>query len=60
MSESPEAPAKPPGRLLTWAIVGVALVGVAGAVYIIAQSSTKTPPPEINGQPFCVQTEPPM
>ena len=44
MHESPEAPAKPMGRLLTWAIVGVALVGVAGAVYIIAQSSTKTAP----------------
>ena len=44
MSESPEAPAKPKGRLLTWAIVGVALVGVAGAVYIIGQSSTKTAP----------------
>ena len=44
MSESPEAPAKPMGRLLTWAIVGVALVGVAGAVYIIVQSSTKTAP----------------
>jgi thiol-disulfide isomerase/thioredoxin len=44
MSERPEAPAKPKGRLLTWAITGAALVGVAGAVYIIAQSSTKTAP----------------
>ena len=44
MSESPEAPAKPKGRLLTWATVGVAVVGAAVAVYIIGQSSTKTAP----------------
>ena len=44
MSESPEAPAKPKAGLLTWAIVGAAVVGVAGAVYIIGQSSTKTAP----------------
>jgi thiol-disulfide isomerase/thioredoxin len=30
--------------MLTWALLGVALVGVAAVVYIIAQSSTKTAP----------------
>ena len=49
MSDSPQAGGKEPvgkpkGRLLPFALGGVALVGVAGAVYIIAQSSTKAPP----------------
>ena len=44
MSEGPQAPQKPRGMLLPLALGGVALVGVAGAVYIIGQSSTKTAP----------------
>jgi thiol-disulfide isomerase/thioredoxin len=44
MSDSPPPSSRPKGRLLPFALGGVALVGVAGAVYIIAQSSTKTPP----------------
>ena len=49
MSDSPQAGAKEPvgkpkGRLLPVALGGVALGGVAGAVYIIAQSSTKPAP----------------
>jgi 3-deoxy-manno-octulosonate cytidylyltransferase (CMP-KDO synthetase) len=45
MSERP-APetSKPKGGLLTWALGVAALVGVAGAVYIIGQASTKTAP----------------
>ncbi len=35
---------KPKGGLLTWALWGAALVGVAAVVYIIAQASTKTAP----------------
>ncbi len=44
MSEGPQAPGKPKGGFLTWALWGVALVGVAGVVYIIGQASTKTAP----------------
>ena len=49
MSEGPqaagdEAVGKPKGGVLTGALWGVAVVGVAGVVYIIAQSSTKTAP----------------
>lgn len=49
MSEGPqaagdEAVAKPKGGILTGALWGVAVVGVAAVVYIIAQSTTKTAP----------------
>ncbi len=49
MSEGPQASQKPVskkplGMLLPLALGGAALVGVAGAVYIIGQSSTKTAP----------------
>ncbi|PZQ63895.1 MAG: TlpA family protein disulfide reductase [Phenylobacterium zucineum] len=44
MSEGPQAPGKPKGGFLTWALRGVALVGVAAVVYIIGQASTKTAP----------------
>lgn len=45
MSENP-APerAKPKGGLLTWALWGAALFGVAAVVYIIAQASNNTAP----------------
>lgn len=39
-----------PGRgMLAWAVGGVALLGAAAVVYIIAQASTKPAPPEIHG-----------
>lgn len=44
MSEDPQAQGKPKGGFLTWALWGVALVGVAAVVYIIVQASTKTAP----------------
>lgn len=45
MSEGP-APvtSRPRGGLLTWALWGAALVGVAAVVYIMGQASTKTAP----------------
>lgn len=42
---SEESAAKPRGGILTWALWGAAAIGVAGVVYIIAQSSTKPPAP---------------
>ena len=49
MSESPEAsgqgPARPKKGFLTWALWGVALVGVAAVLYIIGSASTKPTPP---------------
>ena len=44
MSEGPQAPQKPKGGILTWALWGAALFGVAAVLYIIAQASTKTAP----------------
>ncbi|MBS0333887.1 MAG: redoxin family protein, partial [Proteobacteria bacterium] len=38
-----ESAAKPRGGVLTWALWGAAAIGVAGVVYIIAQSATKPP-----------------
>lgn len=47
MSESPEAggqaAGKPKKGFLTWALWGVALVGVAAVLYIIAQASSNQP-----------------
>jgi thiol-disulfide isomerase/thioredoxin len=43
MSEGPERKAKP--GPLAWALGGVALAGVAAAVYIIGQASTNPAPP---------------
>lgn len=45
MSESPEATSKPKAGLLTWALGGAAIVGVAAVVYIIGSASTKPTPP---------------
>lgn len=50
MSEGPEAggqekAGKPKGGILTWALGGVALFGVAAIVYIIAQASSNPAPP---------------
>jgi thiol-disulfide isomerase/thioredoxin len=45
MSESPEAKSKPKSGILTWALWGAALLGVAAVVYIIGQASTKPPAP---------------
>jgi thiol-disulfide isomerase/thioredoxin len=48
---SEESAGKPRGGVLTWALWGAAAIGVAGVVYIIAQSSTKPPPPGgVSGQ----------
>jgi len=48
MSESPEASgqgtAKPKKGVLTWALWGAALVGVAAVVYIIGSASSNQPP----------------
>jgi len=49
MSEGPqaadtEAVAKPKRGILTWALWGVTIFGVAGFLYIMLQSSTKTAP----------------
>jgi thiol-disulfide isomerase/thioredoxin len=38
---SEQSAAKPRGGILTWALWGAALIGVAAVVYITAQSSTK-------------------
>jgi thiol-disulfide isomerase/thioredoxin len=51
---SEESAAKPRGGILTWALWGAAAIGVAGVVYIIAQSTQKpgeakavgAPPPD--------------
>jgi thiol-disulfide isomerase/thioredoxin len=43
MSEGPEAAGKPKGGVLTWALWGAALVGVAAVVYIIGQASSNQP-----------------
>lgn len=43
MSEGPAAEGKPKG-ILTWALWGAALIGVAAVVYIMAQASSKPPP----------------
>jgi thiol-disulfide isomerase/thioredoxin len=40
---SDRSAAKPRGGILTWALWGAAAIGVAGVVYIIAQSATKPP-----------------
>jgi Thiol-disulfide isomerase and thioredoxins len=46
MSEGPAASRKPRG-ILTWALWGAALLGVAAVLYIIAQASTKPQPPVV-------------
>jgi thiol-disulfide isomerase/thioredoxin len=47
---SGQSGAKPSGGLLKWAVWGVALLGVAAVLYIIAKASTK-PEPEIHTGP---------
>ncbi len=46
MSEGPAASRKPRG-ILTWALWGAALAGVAAVLYIIVQASTKPEPPVV-------------
>ena len=48
---SEESAARPRGGLLTWALWGAAAIGVAGVVYIIAQSSQKPAEPQALGAP---------
>jgi thiol-disulfide isomerase/thioredoxin len=55
MSEGPQSTGgepvgKPRNGILTGALWGVAIVGVAGVVYIMAQSSTKTAPTLATGE----------
>jgi len=49
MSENPAA--KPRFGLLTWALWGAALIGVAAVLYIIAVSSQKPPPAQTASAP---------
>ena len=44
---SEESAAKPRGGVLRWALWGAAAIGVAGVVYIIAQSSTNPAQPKV-------------
>ena len=44
---SEESAARPRGGLLRWALWGAAAIGVAGVVYIIAQSSTNPAAPKV-------------
>ncbi|MFC3068833.1 TlpA family protein disulfide reductase [Phenylobacterium soli] len=46
---SDQSTAKPKGRMLTWALWGAALIGVAAVLYITAQASRK--PPEVHTGP---------
>jgi thiol-disulfide isomerase/thioredoxin len=48
MSDQPAKPGagEPKGGLLKWSLWGVALIGVAAVVYIMAQASTKPPAPQ--------------
>jgi thiol-disulfide isomerase/thioredoxin len=56
MSEDPAAAAKPRRSLLTWALWGAALIGVAAFVYILVQSGAKQP--EVAVGPLPEQTKP--
>jgi thiol-disulfide isomerase/thioredoxin len=47
MSEGPQPSAKPKMGVLTWALWGAALVGVAAVVYIISQASTNPDAPKV-------------
>lgn len=49
MSEGPQATVKPRRNILAWALVCVALAGVAAVLYIMAQASTK-PAPVVHGE----------
>ena len=53
---SEESAAKPRGGVLTWALWGAAAIGVAGVVYIIAQSSTKPAAPTAGAGPSASAT----
>jgi thiol-disulfide isomerase/thioredoxin len=44
MSEGPQATVKPRRNVIAWALVCVALVGVAAVLYIMARASTKPAP----------------
>ena len=57
MSEDPqvaEAVAKPKRGILTWALWGVTIFGVAGFLYIMLQSSTKTAPSAPEASAACL------
>lgn len=56
MSEGPQPSAKPRMGVLTWALWGVALVGVAAVLYIISQASTKPDAPKVGTVPVPAHT----
>ena len=58
MSENPAG--KPRRGLLTWALWGAALIGVAGVVYIMAQSSTNPEPPKVATVPVAEPAPKPL
>ncbi|MFZ5721044.1 MAG: TlpA family protein disulfide reductase [Pseudomonadota bacterium] len=57
MSEGPEAASKPKGGFLSWALWGVALVGVAAVLYIIVQASSKPKPPPPAASAFAAKVD---
>ena len=59
MSEDPNAAARPRRSLLRWALWGAALVGVAGFLYIMVQSSTN-PAPEVATGPESLPPSKPL
>ncbi|MBW8814773.1 MAG: TlpA family protein disulfide reductase [Caulobacterales bacterium] len=52
MSEGPQASSKPKMGVLTWALWGAALVGVAAVVYIIGQASSNPDRPKVATVPI--------
>jgi thiol-disulfide isomerase/thioredoxin len=58
MSEDPRPAARPRPSLLSWALWGAALVGVAAVLYIIVQSSSKPEAPKVATVP--VAEAPPL
>ena len=55
MSQGPEAASKPKGGILSWALWGVALLGVAAVLYIIVQASSKPEPPAAAASDFAAK-----
>jgi thiol-disulfide isomerase/thioredoxin len=58
MSEDPKAAAGPRRGLITWALWGAALLGVAAVLYIIAQATTKQAPVVATGPEALPPTKP--
>jgi thiol-disulfide isomerase/thioredoxin len=54
---SDQSAARPRGGILRWALWSAALIGVAAVIYIIAQASTKPPPPTVAVGPVAAPPE---